>query len=127
MERVVLSGALTDAVQYEWDDYFTKEQMHELEEYGMITVHREEGVRRIITLDQASLLQPIACPVLLIPGNHESAAEEKLLLEQSSRALMYLPKKSELMIIEGATHSFIEHMDELERTACTWYNTHLKK
>ncbi|MFT9850116.1 alpha/beta hydrolase [Aneurinibacillus sp. REN35] len=135
---MVLSGALTDAMQYEWDDYFTKEQMYELEKYGLITVHREEGVRRIIRLDQqmlhdfakidqASLLQPIACPVLLIHGNHESDAEEKLLLERSSRALMYLPKNSELMVIEGAAHSFIEHMDELEQAACAWYNTHMKK
>jgi hypothetical protein len=45
---MVLSGAFTDAMHYDWNEYFTKEQMMELKESGYITVKREEGVRKII-------------------------------------------------------------------------------
>jgi pimeloyl-ACP methyl ester carboxylesterase len=134
IETMVLSGALTDAMNYDWDEYFSREQMMELEEKGYLTLLREGEIRKTVIVDkqmlmdfaeinQSELLTHVSCPVLLIHGNHDE--EERLLLERSKRALQYLSNDSELKIIDGATHGFMEHLNALTEMANRWYLKHL--
>jgi pimeloyl-ACP methyl ester carboxylesterase len=138
IETMVLSGALTDAMKYDWDQYFSKKQMMELKEKGCLTIKREGKFRNKIVIDkqmlkdfeeinQPELLKRVKCAVLIIHGNNEKDEEELLLLERSKRGMQYLPKNSKLQIIDGATHSFLEHLDILKHLANHWYVKHMGK
>lgn len=107
---MVLSGAATGAMHYEWDQYFSPVQMRELSETGLLTVHPDEGPRRQIVveagmleeferIDQPGLLSRVKCPVLLIHG--DQGEEERQLLERSREGIEYLPKGSRLALIRG--------------------------
>lgn len=115
---MVLSGALTDSMKYNWSEIFTKEQMQELEEKGYLTEYTPQEVRKKIVIDkrilkdfelinQKKLLKDINCPVLIIHGNNDE--EEKLLYERSKTAMTLLSSDSKLEVIDGANHSFLEH------------------
>jgi pimeloyl-ACP methyl ester carboxylesterase len=134
---MVLSGALTGPMHYNWHDYFTDKQMAELEEKGYLTIVKEDSFRKKIVvdeqmlrdfeeIDQETIMKEVKCPVLLIHGNNEEDEEELLLLENSKLAMKYLSNGSRLEIIEGATHSFMEHMDILKELAVDWYEKHLR-
>ncbi|MBN2909907.1 alpha/beta fold hydrolase [Polycladomyces sp. WAk] len=53
ISTMVLTGALTGPMKYDWDEYFTKEQMQELREKGHITVRRGN---RSVMVDRQMLL-----------------------------------------------------------------------
>lgn len=127
---MVLSGALTDSMHYNWDEFFTKEQMQELMEKGHITEPTSEETRKKITVDkqmlidfelinQKELLKNVTCPVLIIHGN--KGEEENLLCERSKRAMALLSNDSKLEIIDGANHSFLEHYNILIDLANDWF------
>lgn len=131
---MVLSGACTGPMKYNWEEYFTKDQIVELKDRGYITENRFPGVRKqnIIdkrmledfeSVDQREILTQVTCPILIIHGNNDE--EEKLLCEWSKKALDLLPKKSRLEIIDGADHSFMSHMDKLIPLATEWFAQHL--
>jgi hypothetical protein len=63
--------------------------------------------------------------VLLIHGNHREDQEERLLLERSHRGMEYLPEGSQLEIIEGANHTFLDHWQTVVSLATTWYLRHI--
>lgn len=130
---MVLSGALTDSMHYNWNDVFTKEQMEELKEKGYITEPTPKDVREKIiidkqmlidfeSIDQKELFKNINCPVLIIHGNNEE--EEILLCERSKRAMTLLSEDSKLEIINGANHSFLKHYDILINLADEWFIKH---
>ena len=132
---MVLSGAATDAMTYDWNSYFSKEQMIELEQRGCITVRRNDGLRKEIIIDkqmlldfekvnQRELLAQVTCPVLLIHGNNPEDEEELLLLERSTRALQYLSSESTLEIVNGAKHGFRKQWDTIIDLSNTWYLNH---
>jgi alpha-beta hydrolase superfamily lysophospholipase len=131
---MVLSGALTDSMHYNWEEIFTKDQMQELRETGYIIEPTPTEVREKIiinkqmlidfdSINQKELLKSITCPVLIIHGNNEE--EEILLCERSKRAMTLLSEDSKLEIIDGANHSFIEHYDVLIDFADNWFIKHL--
>ena len=132
---MVLSGALTDSMHYNWDEFFTKEQMQELREKGYATEYTPNEVRGKIIIDkqmlidfesinQKKLLKNVICPVLIIHGNNEE--EEILLCERSKRAMSLLSDESKLEIIDGANHSFLEHYDILIGLANDWFIKHFR-
>ncbi|MBA2873349.1 alpha/beta hydrolase family protein [Thermaerobacillus caldiproteolyticus] len=136
IKTMVLSGALTNAMKYDWEQYFMKEQMKELKEKGYITIQRTGTWRHTIVVDkqmlrdfedirQPELLQRVTCPVLIIHGNNKKDEEELLLLERSQRGMQYLSKDSRLKVIDGATHSFLEHLELLKDLATRWYVNHM--
>ena len=131
---MVLSGALTDSMHYNWDEVFTKEQMQELKEKGYITesIPNEDREKIIIdkqmlidfeSINQRELLKNVTCPVLIIHGNNEE--EEILLCERSKRAMPLLSEDSKLEIIDGANHSFLEYYDILINLANDWFVKYL--
>ena len=132
---MVLSGALTDSMHYNWDEFFTEVQMKELKEKGYITEPTPDDVRKTIvidkqmlidfeSIDQKELLKNITCPVLIIHGNNDD--EETLLCEISKRGMVLLSEGSKLEIIDGANHSFLEHYDILIDLSNEWFVKHIR-
>ncbi|MGC5325342.1 alpha/beta hydrolase family protein [Brevibacillus sp. SYSU BS000544] len=136
IKTMVLSGALTGPMYYDWSAYYSTEQMDELAEKGYITVPKSEGTRKQVLIDkqmladfaeidQKELLQPVTCPVLIIHGNHVEDEEENLLCQHSMAGMKYLSSDSKLEIIDGATHRFSEHIDILCEMATAWFDKYL--
>lgn len=131
---MVLSGALTDSMKYNWYEIFTKEQMQELEEKGYLTEYTPKEVRKRIMIDkrilksfelinQKKLLKDVNCPILIIHGNN--GEEEKLLYERSKAAMTLLSSDSKLEVINGANHSFLEHFDIVIKLTTDWFTKHI--
>lgn len=129
IQTMVLTGASTGGTVYHWDDHFTAEQIKELAESGKITEQLAKGPRKTIIIDQQmlldfeqcdqkKLLSLIKCPVLIIHGNCDE--EERMLSELSRAGMKWLPKESKLEIIDGAVHSFMDHLDVVEDHANDW-------
>lgn len=127
---MVLSGAGTDSMKYNWNEYFTQSQMKELEEKGIITELRPGEIREKLVIEKQmlkdfeqvngeKLLKNISCPVLIIHGNR--GEEENFLLEKSKRGIMLLSPESKLVILDGADHSFMEHYEMLINLTCDWF------
>lgn len=133
---IAVSGALTDAMHYEWSSIYSAEQLRELAETGCLTDLRPGAVRETVVIDkqmlldfeeidQRELLQKVTCPVLIIHGNAPEDEEECQLLERSRRGMHYLSEESRLVVIEGATHSFFEQTDQLAELAADWFARHV--
>ncbi|MDV3429409.1 MAG: alpha/beta fold hydrolase, partial [Bacillota bacterium] len=127
---MVLSGAGTDSMKYNWNEVFSESQMMELSENGIITELRPGEKREKIVIEEQMLrdfeqvngeilLKNITCPVLIIHGNR--GEEERFLLEKSKRGINFLMPESKLVIIDGADHSFMEHYEKLISLTCDWF------
>lgn len=131
---MVLSGAITDSMKYNWHEFFTKEQMQNLEQSGYIIQYTPEEVRKKVVIDnqilmyfelinQIELLRNVTCPILIIHGNKDE--EENLLCERSKMAMTLLSSDSKLEIIDGANHSFLEQFDTVIKLVDDWFSRHL--
>ncbi len=131
---MVLMGALTHSMQYDWNKEFSLEQLKELEESGYINLKSAELGERLIShqtlkdfeeIDQVDLLSVVKCPVLMIYGNNKSDSEELELLSNTSKGMYLLNEKSKLVIIEGAEHGCRDHMDEVIIKTTEWFAKYL--
>jgi pimeloyl-ACP methyl ester carboxylesterase len=134
---MVLVGAATDAMYYQWSDYYSVEQLRQLGERGYMVVPTESRWRDYVfvdrqmlldfeQVDQRQMLERVKCPVLLIHGNAASDWEENLLLEKSRRGIAFLSEESRLQVIEGADHRFFDHLDVVIELTCKWFGRYLK-
>jgi pimeloyl-ACP methyl ester carboxylesterase len=130
ISAMVLSGAPTDAMRYHWGEYYSKEQLQELEHKGYLTTRDRTGVERRIgqqlfsdleKIDQRELLNKIECPVLLIHGNNPADREELLLLERSQKGIRFLSPVSRLEVLDGADHSLRSHFERVNELAKGWF------
>ncbi|MGH9614241.1 MAG: alpha/beta hydrolase [Bryobacteraceae bacterium] len=130
---IVLTGAATGAMHYDWNRYFSPAQMRELTGTGQFTVYPEDGARKRIVVearmleefervDQRELLSRVKCPVLLIHG--DEGEEERQLLEGSREGMKYLPESSQLEVIRGANHTMLDHFDRVIALALDWLAEH---
>lgn len=135
IKTMVLLGALTDSMKYNWDEFFTKEQMKELRQKGYITQHTYEGLREKIIIDkkildgfdlinQKELFENVKCPVFIIHGDNDE--EENLLCERSKVGIDLLSTDSKLTVLDGANHSFLGHLDIVIKLAVDWFRKYLK-
>lgn len=126
---LVVSGALTGPMVYDWERYFSAEQREEWAARGRVTVSKAEGPRRTVVvdgtlldefgrIDQRKLLAPVGCPVLLVHGDGDE--EERALLENSRRAMALLPAGSRLVVEPGAGHGFDGHYDAVIEETLSW-------
>jgi pimeloyl-ACP methyl ester carboxylesterase len=133
---MVLSGAGTGPMHYDWSRYYSLAQLRELAATRKLTTAAGGEIERTVVVDQAmldsfanldsrSLLTPVQCPVLLIHGDSQEDEEERLLLERSRQALQFLPANSRLEIIPGAGHSFDGHYDKVIDLTVDWLKSHL--
>jgi pimeloyl-ACP methyl ester carboxylesterase len=121
---LVLTGAATGPVRYDWTQYYSAGQLTELAETGFMRDGRHLLSERTLREfeERGDLLAGIRSPVLLIHGDNDP--EERELLEISRKAT--LPKGSRLEVIHGAGHSFEGYLDQVSDLACDWYREHLR-
>ena len=134
IETMILMGALTHSMNYDWNEEFTQEQIQELERDDIITFNSAElGIRRIgremlndfENINQEKLLKAISCPVLIIHGNNVEDKEEVQLLSYSRKGMNLLPETSDLVVIDGAKHGCKEHLDQVIKLTTKWYLKHM--
>lgn len=134
VETMVLMGALTHSMDYDWEAFFPKEKMEELASDGVMRLASETGGVRLLgqqmlrdfeEIDQQRLLESVGCPVLLIHGDHPEDEEEETLLGYSRSGMRWLPGASRLVVIEGARHGCAEHMDRVVEETVTWFGEHM--
>jgi pimeloyl-ACP methyl ester carboxylesterase len=134
ISTMVLTGALIDGMQYDWSRFFAPEQVRQLDERGYLVATDRTGKARKIgrqiledfaLIDQETLLQSVACPVLIIHGNNPGDREELQLLERSRRGMKFLCPASRLEVIEGGNHGLREHYDKVVELAKSWFLRHL--
>ncbi len=131
---MVLSGALTGPMKYDWDQFFAAEQLRELSKTGRLTMPSRVGPRLNVIveaqmldeferIDQPKLLQSVKCPVLIIHGDGDD--EERMLLQRSRAGMSYLSAGSRLDVITGAGHGFYDHLDDLIERMQSWLSGYL--
>jgi pimeloyl-ACP methyl ester carboxylesterase len=134
IRTMVLTGTPTDFMKYDWSEYYSEEQLREIRAKGYLTAKDRTGEDRLIgrellrsfeEINQRELLSEIPCPVLLIHGNDPNDWEENLLLERSKKGIALLPAGSQLEIIDGANHTFQDHLDRVIVEANNWYSKYL--
>lgn len=133
VSTMVLSGAGTGPIRYHWPDHFSGAQMKELRETGQITVYQSGMGREKVIIDrqmlldfeqfeQETLLKRITCPVLILHG--DQGWEEQQLAEITRKGYQWLTKDTQVRVIEGADHSFMDRLSEVEQAAVSWYLNH---
>jgi pimeloyl-ACP methyl ester carboxylesterase len=129
IKTMVLLGALVGPVDWKWKENYSTEDLGKIFKEGYITSSVNDGSRSIIktdvhifeeilAIDQKKLLSKVHCPVLIIHGNADQG--EKDLLPFSQKALKLLPHGSELEIIPGAGHLFLDHVAEVIALTRAW-------
>jgi pimeloyl-ACP methyl ester carboxylesterase len=127
---MVLTGALTGSMKYDWNKHLTKEELQELKKKGYITKNQKQ--RKVIIdkqmlldfelVDQKELLINVKCPVLIMNGDADE--EERDLYKLSLQGMKWLSKDSKLELIQGAMHSFTDHLPVIEKLATEWFLKH---
>lgn len=78
-------------------------------------------VDELKAVDQDNLLSEVECPVLVIHGNED----EVVSLGDSKKAVEKL-ETSELEALEGLTHDYNNHLDEVIEAAKNWFKKYLQ-
>lgn len=134
MVAMVLSGALTAGMTYDWNTLCTKEQLEQLREHDFFVDRDYQGKERRISsqmlrdfeeIDQKALLTSVHCPVLIIHGNNPADWEEGELLKRTQHGMKFLSPESRLEIIDGASHNFLSHFDILTKLTIDWYKKYM--
>jgi pimeloyl-ACP methyl ester carboxylesterase len=128
-ETIILTGTPTDAMHYDWLAYYGPRRLKEIQETGILKIGPWTLSRESLTdfeeFDQVALLGPIKCPVLVVHGGHGNDWEEQQLLALSRKGIGLLPPESRLEVVEGAGHSFKDHIPQVLAMACKWYAKHM--
>ncbi|MCK8060298.1 MULTISPECIES: alpha/beta hydrolase [unclassified Fusibacter] len=132
VKTMILVGALTDKMVYDWSDYYTKDELKELTEVGCFLdkTSRKHKISRQTLLDfeevnQEDLLRDLKCPVLIIHGDHPEDEEELLLLKHSRKALEKLPENSKLKVIKNGRHGLRDEWGQVIDLTCDWLHRHI--
>ncbi|MEC3884478.1 alpha/beta hydrolase [Halobacillus sp. HZG1] len=132
IKTMILTGAGTGPVTYDWTEEFTSAQLKELKETGYLKQPVQDPYRKEIViskqmlvdfeqLDQEKLLSSIQCPVLIVHGDQ---GEEEILLPLTEKGMKWLPPSSQLTVIKGAPHSFEGYLNHVEKTSIDWLHKH---
>jgi|SRR6056297_1670328 len=128
IKTMVLTCPITDSMNYNWDDIYSKDKMNELDKKGYITLKSKQlGTRKLskkmldsfTEINQKKLLKNIDCPVLIIHG--DQGKEEKELLKRSKKAVKLLNKNSKLEIIKGEKHGLRDNYDQVINLTNKWF------
>lgn len=128
---MVLVGAVTGLIKYDWDKHFSQKELDELKRTGYMIIKKDSGVRDVVIItremlddfdqiDQEKLLGKVKCPVLIIHGDTDE--EEQMLAAISRSGMIFLTRESKLAIVEGATHKFNDHLNKIFDLAIKWYD-----
>ncbi|MEV4318245.1 alpha/beta fold hydrolase [Actinocrispum sp. NPDC049592] len=128
-EAMVLAGTPTGAMSYDWLDYYGPRRMKELNDTGVLRIGpwtlTHQSLKDFEELDQRVLLGSVKCPVLLVHGGHGNDWEEQELLRLSRKGRHLLPFGSAITVVDGAGHSFSDHIPQVLALAQGWFGEHL--
>ena len=131
ISAIVLVGAVTGVIKYDWNDHYSEKELDELKRTGYMMIKKDSGVRDVVIInrdmledfdqiDQKELLGKVKCPVLIIHG--DTGEEERMLSDISQGGMRFLSAGSRLEVLEGAHHRFSDHLNEIAKLAINWYN-----
>jgi len=131
INTMVLVGAVTGSIKYDWDKHYSEKELDELKRTGYMIIKKDSSVRDVVIInremledfdliDQEKLLSKVMCPILIIHG--DKGEEERMLSDISQGGVIYLSKGSKLEIIEGANHKFNDHLNIITDLAIKWYD-----
>ncbi len=134
VSTMVLFGALTGPIHFNWRLFLSGRQRQELEATGRITIPigigfrktlvvEEEVIKEVERIDAHQLFGTIACPLLIVHGNADPI--EKMFLKNTRQAMAYLPPGSKVAVIDGASHGFCRHIDLLTDLSSSWLRERL--
>jgi pimeloyl-ACP methyl ester carboxylesterase len=136
IQTMILVGAVTGPMHYDWPQYYSPQQLQELAFTGKLTLYPDEGPRQKIVIAQETLdyfaeidaeriLRPVQCPLLIIHGDADW--EERALLANSRRAQEHdwLPAHSHLQVVPGAPHGFDHHLERIIDVTRLWLRTRI--
>ena len=137
VSTIILFGALTGPMNYNWENYHSISQLSDLKRKGQFAIKVKSKWRKEVVIcqqtlldfeqiDQNKLLSRVTCPVLIIHGNSKDDDEELQLLENSKAGMRYLPDDSKLEVIEGANHGFQEQYEQVIDLARKWFAKYFK-
>ncbi|MGE4167973.1 MAG: alpha/beta hydrolase family protein [Candidatus Babeliales bacterium] len=132
VKTIIGIGGLTGPVQWQWESMCSPEQLEGLHKTGYIAAEVNDGLREVLTIDgnllkdiqainQEKLFRGAQCPVLLIHGDAESDSQELDLLAISQQGVPFLYEGSQLKIIPGANHTFVEVSDQVIKLIKDWF------
>lgn len=134
IDTMVLSGALTDRMFYQWDDFFSPDEMNDLDMKGYFYTNEKQShiitqqtLKDFESIHQETLLSKVKCPVLIIHGNNQQDEEELMLLERSKKGMQFLSESSTIEIIEDGRHGLRSKWNEVIDLTVKWLNIHLSK
>ena len=136
IDTMILVGGVTGPMQYDWSQYYSPQQLQEIDSTGRLTLYPDEGPRKKVIvaketldyfaqIDPKRLLAPVQCPLLIIHGDADW--EERALLENSRRAVEHdwLPPRSHVEVIPGALHGFDQQLERVIDLTRLWLLTRL--
>lgn len=133
-ETMILSGAVTGPVSYDWESIFSPVQLDELEEHGVTTIPDDSpGPRRNFTIskqtlvdlsmvDTRAVLGGMTHPLLLV---HDADDEQIGLVEMTQKHFNLLPRGSKLEVVHNARFGAGESPRVLSDLALAWARVHL--
>lgn len=134
---IVLTGALTAAMHYDWAEYYPADQLAELAQTGRMTVPDPEPIWRTTQvlsqqslddyaqIDQQSVLAAISAPTLIMHGN--VGWEEQTLLAHDEEGIALLPEPSRMAVFHGASHDLAAYLHGAGALAAQWFDDNLAR
>jgi putative redox protein len=131
---MVLSGAVTGPLNYDWEAIFSPVQLDELEAHGVTTIPDDSpGPRRNFTISKQTLvdlsmisthdvLDGLGRPVLVI---HDADDEQLGLVQMTEENFPRLPAGSHVEVVHGARFGAGENPKALSDLSLAWARTHL--
>ncbi len=126
---MILSGAVTGPLSFDWESIFSPVQLDELEEHGVTTIPDDSpGPRRNFTISKQTLvdlsmvdthqvLDGLETPVLII---HDADDEQVGLVEMTQENFSRLPDGSRVEVVRGARFGAGENPRALSDLSLEW-------
>ena len=133
-ETMVLSGAVTGPISYDWESIFSTVQLDDLEAHGVTTIPDDSpGPRRNFTISKQTLvdlsmvdtrdvLGGLEHPVLLI---HDSDDERVGLVAMTQRHFTLFPRGSHIEIVRDARFGAGDSPQVLADLSLSWARAHV--
>lgn len=128
---MVLTGVCAGPMNFDWNEYFSHEQMDELKHSPYFMAKSASKYRNKIKIsgdiikfledfDQRSILSEIASPCLLINGDQE--IEEETFRKITEKAMKFMNSQSKHIILQGANHGMNEFTEQIASLGIDWIN-----
>lgn len=129
VQTMVLSGAITGPLSFDWESIFSEVQLDDLEQHGVTTIPDDTpGPRRNFTIskqtlvdlsmvDSNAIFSALKHPVLLI---HDRDDEQVGLVEMTQANFPRFPKGTQVEVVRGARFAVGQNPRALSDASLAW-------